>query len=549
MKQSGKINFIIVSLCLFSIFSCTKKIFHAYSSDNIYIKKYQNEYFNDSLKVALQFYGTDVLCSDIKCIPPHYWKEIEDNKIKNLVFFNHTTINIDYCIYGYMDKVSDLEQWTMLLSEHKATYYRKSLHRELIFAVPCQKDYFLIIKSKHLNDVNEEENDEFLKEISEIMLSLKANQAYDKNYATKIEAFGGAQNALLTSQSNQMLNYIAPLKYLQQHKDYLNDTTISNNYYTQAKATFSGFLSAYDSVRMTLNIRRDLELNIADEAVKVIIDSAKNYNVLMINESHHDSRHRVLPILLLDSLKKIGYKYIAVEAMSYGDTLLTKHGIVSKNTGFYTLEPNFASFLTIAFEKGFKLVPYDDFNSSDREYSMARNIKQIFEKDPYAKVLVYAGYDHISEVIENEDFKPMAVHLKEMLRQEVLTVNQTKYCDLFYNSIKIQKSLAPNFYTVSEHSPNIILKNDIYVYNNFIKNPFLYDILPTNKQVLVPSVDDSSLVYIYRKKTIPNVVLSPFFVAYSAHIKGKRVYLPHIKEGYMMIIKNKKGEIVEKNNK
>src|SRR5437588_10775025 len=88
-------------------------------------------------------------------------------------------------------------------------------------------------------------------------------------------------------------------------------------------------------------------------------------------------------------------------------------------SGFYTLDPVFASAVRTAKDLGYKLIAYEtkergpagDGSFGDR--TQAENIKaRVFDRDPQAKVFIVAGRLHASEELAADGWTPIAAVLK-----------------------------------------------------------------------------------------------------------------------------------------
>ncbi|MEI9810632.1 MAG: hypothetical protein WDO16_23690 [Bacteroidota bacterium] len=156
-----------------------------------------------------------------------------------------------------------------------------------------------------------------------------------------------------------------------------------------------------------------VDYSVAD-AVTFISKQLASRQVVMINEEHRMSIHRLLTLQLLKPLYKLGYRYIAVETLSSDSTLMLKRFPVLQ-TGTYCKDPFFAEMLRTAVKIGYQLVPYeinissrDEYRRMDplqrqvfREEMQAKNIiNGIIAHDPKAKVIVHGGRGHIAEVYE-----------------------------------------------------------------------------------------------------------------------------------------------------
>jgi hypothetical protein len=191
----------------------------------------------------------------------------------------------------------------------------------------------------------------------------------------------------------------------------------------------------------------------AEEAISAIVREARQRRIVIINESHHVPMHRAFTMALARELRKVGYTYFAAETFSNNEirqgqpggnlasaTLrpVMHKGYVDRATGYYTNEPVFANLLRDATRDGWKFIAYEHFSASPeeeaklpfaqrqnlREAGQARNvIDQILARDPNAKVLIHAGYEHAAKT-DYGKHQMMAWHLKKMSGHDPLTVDQ-----------------------------------------------------------------------------------------------------------------------------
>jgi hypothetical protein len=187
----------------------------------------------------------------------------------------------------------------------------------------------------------------------------------------------------------------------------------------------------------------------ARDAVRAILELAARHRVVMINEAHHVPRHRAFASLLLAGLRQQGFRYFAAETFNPEDMPdLAKRGYPTLETGGYCSEPVFGDLVRQALRLGYTPVAYEygcekpparqtDTDAvlreiAEREEGEARNLKKIiFDKDPRARVVVFAGYSHIRkvpQVLEKKkkaEIKWMAARFKERTGIEPLSVDQT----------------------------------------------------------------------------------------------------------------------------
>lgn len=202
------------------------------------------------------------------------------------------------------------------------------------------------------------------------------------------------------------------------------------------------------------------------QARQYIIEKAKENEIVIINEAHHFPRHRAFVSDLLADLKACGYNKIGVEALNMGKDYSDKK-FMTKNDGFYIVEPTFANLIRQAIKLGFKIFPYESpnaKNSEQREIEQANNINKFLKKNPKGKTLIYCGYDHNLEgEIKYWGGKAMAARLNDLTGVNPLTVNQTVFNDVNLKSI----NQATPFVLVDsrENSYQYYKNNDIFVFH------------------------------------------------------------------------------------
>ena len=167
----------------------------------------------------------------------------------------------------------------------------------------------------------------------------------------------------------------------------------------------------------------------AEPALKAIPELASHYQAVFFNEAHNVPLTRTLTVQLLGKLRAEGFDYFASETLYQTDTGLQSRGYPVKGSGFYTEEPIYAEMVRTALKLGFKVIAYEatsDATGDAREAEQARNIyRQVFKRDPKAKLVVNAGYAHIQESGVYLGGKSMAEHLHRLSGIDPLTVEQT----------------------------------------------------------------------------------------------------------------------------
>lgn len=194
-------------------------------------------------------------------------------------------------------------------------------------------------------------------------------------------------------------------------------------------------------------------------AIEYILSKADNYQVIMLNEAHHSSLHRNFTKLLLKGLSEKGFKYFGLEAVNQKDSI-NERKFPIQSSGSYTNEPEFGNLLREALELGYFVFGYEASfgrNGKQREIEQAENIKKILDKDPQAKIFIHAGFDHIreDENINNWE-KAMAGRLKEFTGIDPLTIDQVsmteKSSEQFENPfIKLAAVNVPTVFVNNEN--------------------------------------------------------------------------------------------------
>ncbi|HEY0931028.1 MAG TPA: hypothetical protein VGE27_13980, partial [Gemmatimonas sp.] len=167
------------------------------------------------------------------------------------------------------------------------------------------------------------------------------------------------------------------------------------------------------------------------DTLRTMADTAR---IIMVNERHHAATDRLLTLELLPVLWQKGFRYFAAEAFGYDSVLAMRGYAIDDNS--YTSEPVFAEVVREALRLGYTLVPYeahgeqyqkpDSLNAQQRrDHAQAENLyAATFARDPNAKVLVHAGYEHIRERVAPR-WSPMAAYLRARTGIDPVTVDQT----------------------------------------------------------------------------------------------------------------------------
>ncbi|MBM3417943.1 MAG: hypothetical protein FJY17_03350 [Bacteroidetes bacterium] len=198
-----------------------------------------------------------------------------------------------------------------------------------------------------------------------------------------------------------------------------------------------------------------------------IIERSKIEQIIIINEAHTYPNHRTFTHSLLQGLYDNGFRYLGLEAL--WDTIINERKYPIIESGYYTKETEFGNLIYTALNIGFTLFGYDDFehNGKEREIAQARNIANFIEHNPYSKVLIHCGHDHVIEGTPNNPTweKAMAGRLKEYTQINPFTIDQTQFAEkslLRYNH--------PYISMVNKEFPVILIDSSGNLFNGKKRN-------------------------------------------------------------------------------
>jgi hypothetical protein len=229
-----------------------------------------------------------------------------------------------------------------------------------------------------------------------------------------------------------------------------------NSMYLQLRGTLYSYVGMYREALTDFDHAQRSKPTTADpnalqemearDALATVLELAGQRQVIMINEAHHVPLHRTFTTQLLDGLYRKGYRYFAAETLASTDPKLEERGYPNLKTGYYSAEPMYGELIRTALRLGYHVVPYEAENSrapnqtddpakaqNDREEGQAQNLKKrILDKDPKAKIIVHAGYAHITKKPTTWNFgaksgevRLMACRFKALTGIDPLTVDQT----------------------------------------------------------------------------------------------------------------------------
>ena len=246
------------------------------------------------------------------------------------------------------------------------------------------------------------------------------------------------------------------IEMVRMEKQYAADAMWNSSYW-QARSTLASQLGdiveaekswslGFQPGKHPLMVRSSLEGKTPMSAVEVIVKAADRHSWIMFGEEHVRPQTRSILPQLLRELRKKGFSVLAVETLNEDLAATTRQGYADYSTGTYTADPVFAAGIREALRLGYKLVPYEHverpaevppgdihFLQNFRESGQARKLKErIFDKDPKAKVIVWAGRAHVLETSvkdEQGEWTPMAYEFKRMTGIDPFSVYLSSYTE------------------------------------------------------------------------------------------------------------------------
>ncbi len=184
----------------------------------------------------------------------------------------------------------------------------------------------------------------------------------------------------------------------------------------------------------------------ARDALETVKTVATDYRVILLNEAHYCSRHRMFLNDILSELYPLHFRWLAAETFLSEWPEPNRYlqefqrtGYLSPFAGWYLRDPVYAEALRAAREKGYSFIAYERTKRQDkvdadtterielRERSQANNLATQIKNIPRGeKILVYTGFGHVREHRLPGAFRTLAMRLSELLGEDILTIEQAK---------------------------------------------------------------------------------------------------------------------------
>ena len=187
----------------------------------------------------------------------------------------------------------------------------------------------------------------------------------------------------------------------------------------------------------TLRFERFSDSFYAAPAAPLLLDSAEAHEIFIINEAHHEPRHRVFTRSLLKGLYDRGYRHLGLETLGSwagSDSIADPAAYPALTSGYYTRDPQFAAMVDEAVRLGYRIFGYEASGTGRpelRELGQMRNIMAYRSHHPEGKLLLHVGYSHALEGELGGDWiKAMAQRLADTTGLDPLTVDQTAFREM-----------------------------------------------------------------------------------------------------------------------
>jgi len=552
-----------------------------YAKYNEVKDSYFRYYSNDSLGLSLDFLGRQRIQPGF--VQPKLTRGVRrilKKRIKGLdakMFYasRPTGRYFGYKLYGFIfdersNKYTD-QLKTKNYSFYNAPYYSDMNNltakgqwrsRDILLPLKNNKNIFFIwvkeMDPAFDSDWSESEEKLFVQHITADLSTLSTGDGYKTRQERR--------DSLLKETDRLVQNpeYIGPLSAFNRVNEDSIDSYGLTSFFYQMKANAYSFIDNLDSVKES-NIKSfsgaTRETNNNDEIDSLVFypdyedsikDLAKKAQVLMFNESHYDWRNRWLVTGMLPELKKMGYKYLSMEALWSKDSVNAR-GIPSLRDGFYYKEPFMGNLLRTALDLGFKIVGYEDTIADhttidERERTLASNLYYQFNKDPGAKWLVYAGYAHINKNGYSKGQPSMLQYFKKLCKADVKCINQTKYSPFFYGTVNTGYPDKGNFAVadLKKKDPDA----DLFVVSDLDKLPYEDSAVSKKmgfrkynlKKDIVLSEHSSDYLFVYRESEYlsekQNAI--PVVIKKVSELKRTSLYLPENKYLFFAVDANDK---------
>jgi hypothetical protein len=318
------------------------------------------------------------------------------------------------------------------------------------------------------------------------------------------------------------------------------------------------------------HLKKDLlSSSVIEDNISEMFTKIKNTKVLIINENKYDWRNRYHVSSLLDTLQKMGFHTVSMEALYESDTIKNKK-LPLLNDGFNTLEPAMTNLIRKAKKENWNILNYNYENNifdtiskrypniSGREWSQAIHLVEYIKNNPNEKILIYSGGSQMYN--KNQDKAQM--RLSEILNKfweiKSITIDQTYFNDLDVYILPNNNEINPFRYYKKEkflkYNSTLFNKADFYSISSLKENDFFPQKTTTSnpKIIALKSITDSlklksdCSIEIYPKQEVEKQIFSPCYLFFYSNLKREvpmNIYLDSSQE-YVLYIRATYDEVL-----
>lgn len=425
---------------IFFTFGCSPQISNYYESTR-YVESFYTHIINDSLQLYLRT-PSDIEYEQNSDSIQNYLRN-EKRQYSGIMAYGKTKVPPEYEFYIMLDPEK------ILKAKNNKQFARDTLINGHRLAIFCQS------KEKYFST-------SFKSDCRRIFSSIST----DKNYRNGISSMSDLAKRS-ENRYYQGLKAILDYPVKGRNEEFLQ---------LQMALNFASFLAPSSIYYKLLNkfptppVKDSLKQAIKSELIqgfektqRRIFREAKKHQLVMFNENHFYPNHRKILISWLQKFKKLGFSYLALEALGAGqDSLLNKGQPPTIHTGFYTKDPHFAELIREAQNLDFTFVSYENTDpEKNRERGQASNLfNKTFAQNDSARVLVLAGLDHILEKPDSNGKHWLAHILRQEYNLAPLTISQSHLNE--YHNLGKPIALLKSSQVENDHSHPV----DWYLLNN-----------------------------------------------------------------------------------
>jgi hypothetical protein len=224
------------------------------------------------------------------------------------------------------------------------------------------------------------------------------------------------------------------------------------------------FVMLHRSGASDLRVDNSENILYADDYITNVAEKAK---ILNLSEDHYYPRARNFITRQLKQLYKLGYRVIALEALS-GKSSNDYYELdnIKRGVGYYTNEFNYANLLREAKQIGFKIVSYEAPSGkavgTRRDFNSFSNIQKIInqELNENEKLLIISGHDHSSKQPAPGYGNTLGTYLFNEYGDQYVSIKTAQHLELDQDSYEYLQSKLNCYGNNSKESPTVFAQKD-----------------------------------------------------------------------------------------